>query len=353
MRRTRTAALCLVLALLLTGPVLAADAGGPNDPLASLSYAKAWSQTVLQSAEASISTTLDPVYTAVSAYVAAHVLPGTGTQPVSLAAGGSITLPTGSSVMLLSGKAEIQVDAGAVANVTVGAAAGNGSLNCFQRYIVCENAAATVTASAAGLLLVDGTYTKGAGGMPFKDVSNTDWFYADVRDAVQMGLIDGMTASTFEPDGQLTVAQAIKLAACMHQRYTDGAVSLTSAGGKTWYVPYVTYAVANGVVDEDYGALTAAQYNAAVSRREFVRIFYGALPADEYAAVNTVADGAIPDVTMGDDCAAEIYAFYRAGILIGYEDGAFKPDGKIARREVAAILTRMFSADARQSVELK
>ena len=55
--------------------------------------------------------------------------------------------------------------------------------------------------------------------------------------------------------------------------------------------------------------------NAPVTRGEFVHIFHGAEEA--YKAINTVADNAIPDVKATDKFAAEIYEFYRAGILTG------------------------------------
>ena len=57
---------------------------------------------------------------------------------------------------------------------------------------------------------------------------------------------------------------------------------------------------------------------------------------------------------MGDQNAAEIYEFYRAGILTGMDpSGTFAPNSNIKRSEVAAILIRMFDVSARQAVTLK
>lgn len=91
--------------------------------------------------------------------------------------------------------------------------------------------------------------------------------------------------------------------------------------------------------------------NAAISRAEFVHIFYGAMR--DYAALNTVADNAILDVKTGDRFADEIYTFYRAGILTGSDArGTFHAESKIKRSEVAAILYRMFKPSARQTIKL-
>ena len=91
--------------------------------------------------------------------------------------------------------------------------------------------------------------------------------------------------------------------------------------------------------------------NAPVTRGEFVHIFHGAEEA--YKAINTVADNAIPDVKTNDKFAAEIYEFYRAGILTGSDaKGTFHPASSIKRSEVATILLRMFKTSARKSISL-
>ena len=122
-------------------------------------------------------------------------------------------------------------------------------------------------------------------------------------------------------------------------------------GSETWYDSYVSYAVANGIIEKDYASYTAAHMNAAITRAEFVHIFHGA--ESTYKAINQVADGAIPDVKSGDAFASDIYEFYRAGILTGSDaKGTFHPASSIKRSEVATILLRMFEAAARVSIDL-
>lgn len=187
--------------------------------------------------------------------------------------------------------------------------------------------------------------------MPFIDVTCNDWFYDSVKGAWQNYLIDGVTATTYRPNGTLTVAEAIKLAAALHQLDKDGKV--TPKNGKVnWYDSYVEYGIANGILDESYANCTRAQMDTSVTRREFVHIFFPA--KDNYIEINTIADNAIPDVKAADKCANEIYAFYRAGILTGSDkQGSFKPNSTIVRSEVAAILVRMYDASMRRSFELK
>ena len=185
---------------------------------------------------------------------------------------------------------------------------------------------------------------------PFTDVSVNSWYYASVRSAWENDLINGVSAYKFEPDGQLTVAQAIKLAAALHQMQTSGSVTLKN--GQPWYSTYLSYTVRNGIVGETYMAYTAAQMNAPVTRGEFVHILCGAVK--DHTVRNEVADNAIPDVKVTDAYCADIYTFYRAGILTGSDaKGTFHADSTIRRSEVSAILNRMYDVSARQSIALK
>lgn len=159
------------------------------------------------------------------------------------------------------------------------------------------------------------------------------------------GLIDGVTDTTYEPDGGFTVAQAVKIAACLHQYYHTGSVTLQN-GAAPWYSTYVDYAVANGICAPGYAAMDAQAMNSAINRRNFAVIFYNAMPAYEYGAINEV--DSIPDVAAGDEGAEEIYALYRAGILDGVTaDGAYSPGSGIRRSEAAAIVARMLDEDLR------
>lgn len=181
---------------------------------------------------------------------------------------------------------------------------------------------------------------------PFNDVPDSAWYRSDVEIAHKNALINGTSSSTYSPENNMTIAEAIKLSACMHQLYHEGSVTLTS--GSPWYSTYVDYAMTYDIISQPY-----SDYNTKITRREFVNIFYGALPETEYEAKNTVSTGAIPDVSMTALQANKIYAFYRAGILTGSDaKGTFNPESNIKRSEVAAILTRMFDESARRSITL-
>ncbi len=185
---------------------------------------------------------------------------------------------------------------------------------------------------------------------PFTDVVSGSWYETGVRSAWEKGLINGVTATQFQPDGQLTTAQTIKLAAVLHQLRRNDRVTLTN--GSPWYTTYLEYAVSNDVIESEYRDRTEAELNAPVTRGEFVHILHGAMSS--YLAINTVTDGAIPDVDAKDTYSAEIYEFYRAGILTGSDAaGTFHAENTIQRSEAAVILNRMFDASSRQRLTLR
>lgn len=187
----------------------------------------------------------------------------------------------------------------------------------------------------------------------FTDVPAGVWYEDYVNIASDAGLINGKGNGLFAPNDNMTIAEAITLAV-RFDCSTKGTEPVTnSSGDSPWYQPYVDYAEENGLPWQ-YG-----DYNAKITRDEFARIFADVYQANKsiydtegFTAINTVADGAIPDVPMSSNYADDIYTLYRLGVL-GGSDAArnFRPDSNILRSEVSAILCRLIDVD-RQSFTL-
>ena len=253
----------------------------------------------------------------------------------------SWTIFTNALIHAKSVLADDNVTAGQVANAL---AALNNAANGLTQ-IAPPTPVIPVTPSEPAQLPFNPNAGSDATKFPFTDVPSDSWYYESVYYAWDADLIDGTSATTFRPDNTLTVAEAIKLAAALHQLENDGVVTLKN-GTANWYDTYVAYAVKEGIIEAKYQSYTQAQMNAPATRREFVHILHGAL--DEYEAMNAISDNAIPDVKTGDAYADEIYDFYRAGILTGSNaQGTFHPESSIKRSEVAAILIRMYDESMR------
>ena len=181
--------------------------------------------------------------------------------------------------------------------------------------------------------------------MTFTDVHEGDWYYEDVKYAVENGLINGRTEDRFAPEGMLTYAETIKLAACMNQLYNEGAVTIAS--GEPWYQPYVEYCMMNEIIDSEY------EWARPVSRSEYIAVFAKALPEEAFEEINNIPDGSIPDVNADASYYEDVYKMYRAGIVTGSgEEHRFMPNERIKRAEVAAILARMMDPERRVPFEM-
>lgn len=186
----------------------------------------------------------------------------------------------------------------------------------------------------------------------FTDVPETLWCYEDVEFAVQNGLVNGTTPTTYSPDSNLTYGAALKLAACMHKRVTQGSTDFEASD--PWYKTYVDYAKANKIITKDY------VWNDPATRAGYMEIFANAIPSTglkdaklALTAMNRVDDNTIPDVSSAHPQSDAIYKLYRAGILQGGDDAHnCSPDSYIKRSAVAAILTRMMDPAKRISFEM-
>lgn len=189
-------------------------------------------------------------------------------------------------------------------------------------------------------------YTQGQ----FTDVPASQWYTKSVASAVEFGLMKGNSPSTFHPAGDVTIAEAITMAARIHSIYTTGTESFVQKSGQAWYQVYLDYAYKNGIISQSDYTCDVSQK---ITRAKFAAIFAKALPSKALAAKNTVADGKIPDVPTSASYAAAVYQLYRAGIFSGSDEkGSFYPQKTISRAEAAAVVSRMADSDNRVAVSL-
>ncbi|MDR2605674.1 MAG: trypsin-like peptidase domain-containing protein [Oscillospiraceae bacterium] len=178
----------------------------------------------------------------------------------------------------------------------------------------------------------------------FTDVPANAWYYNDVKVSFESGIVGGTTDSTYSPNSELTIAQALKMAAVIHSLYTTGKAGFVQ--GSPWYKCYSDYALVNGILSAE-----PADYNANITRTGFAQIFSKALPDEALPIINYISDDYIPDVLAADAFSSDVYKLYRAGILTGSDSiGSFKPDSNIKRSEVAAIVARMIDPALRKFI---
>ena len=112
---------------------------------------------------------------------------------------------------------------------------------------------------------------------PFVDVKESAWYYGEIMNAVDTGIINGKTTTEFKPDDFLTYAEAIKLAACMRQKYEDGEVTLKN--GSPWYQSYVDFCKEKKIITKDF------PYSDNATRAGYMEIFANALPDEAFTEI--------------------------------------------------------------------
>ncbi len=350
MKKNTILSLILVLCILCSMAPAFATGGAADDPLVSRSYVDgSYRSSVLSASLKSLSDALTVLRykLSVSSGMPIAVKPSS----LSLRAGDTITAYAGSSFTVLSGSLKVNSLTGNLLDISTGSTVSPGqNLNVGHRYVSAEVSVSALYASSTASVAALGKVVKTAGtNVQFNDVSSNDWFFSDVYYAVEKGLINGKSATIYDPNGTMTYSETIKLAACIHQLYNTGSISLANASAPNkWYADYVQYALNKGII-----STSISNYEALISRGEFIAIFYASMPKTEYASKNTVGDGNIPDVPMNHKYSEEIYAFYRAGIIVGADSvGSASPDRGLMRSEVAAVINRMYEVSARKSIIL-
>lgn len=193
---------------------------------------------------------------------------------------------------------------------------------------------------ALGIIFVAVVTCMAANAVVFEDVGEDDWFYDYVQRAYNFGFINGRSEALFCPYENLTVAEALKLADMLFINIMK--LDTAPENGEPWYMPYVEFAKSYNILDKDF-----ANYNAPITRRDFVHIFYNAIPPQNLFEYIEVQNGTLPDIAQAEPYYNEIYSFYRAGILTGKKaDLSFCPDDSILRSEVCAVLIRIFYMNA-------
>ncbi|MBS6953345.1 MAG: S-layer homology domain-containing protein [Enterocloster asparagiformis] len=167
------------------------------------------------------------------------------------------------------------------------------------------------------------------------------WAKDDIQFVVDRGLMNGASATAFDPDGAVTrgmfVATLGRLAGADVSGYATS--SFTDVGADAYYMGYVEWAVEKGIVGGT-SATTFAPDDAvtreqmAVMMANYARAAGISLP--KVHTENTFADGA--DISEG--AREAVKAMQMAGVLAGRDGNRFDPQGTATRAQAAAALRR-------------
>ncbi len=174
---------------------------------------------------------------------------------------------------------------------------------------------------------------------PFTDVGEEDWFFEAVKYANKKSLMNGMSASTFDPNTTLTRAMFVTILYRVEgEPAVSGTTNFTDVVSGSWYEKAVIWAVNNGIVT----GITETEFapEASITREQMATILY------RYAAYKgyDVAVRGETSYTDKDEVSeyagdAVIWAFSKA-IMSGHDNGSFAPKDEATRAQAAAVFMR-------------
>ena len=177
-------------------------------------------------------------------------------------------------------------------------------------------------------------------GLPFADVSGSDWFYNDVRYVYEKGIMDGTGADRFSPNVPLTRAMIVTILYRMAgSPSVSGSSDFTDVAAGKWFAKAVAWAAANGIVN-GYGSGLFGP-NDPVTREQLAAILYRYAVYGGMTAVTLEENlGGFADTAQLSAYAIQAMNWAVGQGLINGSGSNLVPKAQATRAQVAAIIHR-------------
>ena len=159
---------------------------------------------------------------------------------------------------------------------------------------------------------------------PFTDVKTGDWFYEGVDYVWANGLMNGVSADTFDPYANTTRGMIVTVLARM-----EG----VNTAGTPWYAAGRQWAMANGVSD-------GTNMETEITREQLATMLYRCAQLKGYDVSATVELISFTDADQVSGWAEDAMKWAVANGLIKGRSDALAPKDKATRGEVATVLMR-------------
>ena len=178
---------------------------------------------------------------------------------------------------------------------------------------------------------------------PFTDVSESDWFFNDVKFVYQNGLMNGTSATTFSPEGTTSRGMIVtilwRMAGSPDMEDKIWGYPFADVDATAYYGTAVYWARLNGIAggydDATFGP------NDPITREQMAAILYRYA---QYKGYDVSAKADLNKFTDADEIsnyALEALQWANAeGLINGKGDGVLDPKGQATRAEAAVILMR-------------
>ncbi len=182
---------------------------------------------------------------------------------------------------------------------------------------------------------------------PFNDVKATDWYYSEVKYAVQNELFNGVSDDTFAPNSPLTRAMLVTiLYRAEGEPEASASSEFSDIKASDWFGKAVIWASENGVVNGyDDGTFKP---NANITREQIATIIYNFAnykKCDTSAAATTnIVNQYTDSMTVSAYAIKGFRYVVGEGIMNGKTENTLNPKDNATRAEAATILRRFLES---------
>ena len=178
---------------------------------------------------------------------------------------------------------------------------------------------------------------------PFADVDELDWFYDAVVYVYNEGMMDGISATQFAPNSNLTRGMVVTMLYRLEGKpRVTGSSGFDDVASEAWYADAVTWAAENGIVNGVSDTEFAPNVN--ITREQLAAILY------RYAEYNDYDVSGRDDLSeFTDRSSISSYALdamrwaVDEGLITGITNTTIKPQGTATRAQAATMFMRFMS----------
>lgn len=175
--------------------------------------------------------------------------------------------------------------------------------------------------------------------MPFTDVASGEWYYEAVQYVYDNELMNGMSATTFEPNSTTTRGMIVTMLYRLENEPTAASAGFTDVAAGQWYTDAVNWAAANNIVngygDSQFGPTDT------ITREQMAAILYRYAQYKGYDVTASADLSAYTDAASVSSYAVSAMQWaVGEGLINGVTNTTLVPGGSATRAQVAAILMR-------------
>ena len=175
--------------------------------------------------------------------------------------------------------------------------------------------------------------------VPFTDVASSEWYYEAVQYVYNNELMNGMSATTFEPNSTTTRGMIVTMLYRLENEPAAASAGFTDVAAGQWYTDAVNWAAANNIVngygDDQFGPTDT------ITREQMMAILYRYAQYKGYDVTASADLSAYTDAANISSYAVSAMQWaVGEGLINGVTNTTLVPGGSATRAQVAAILMR-------------